>query len=150
MAQAVERNFLFKIADEFGTFGTGADEAHFALEHVPQLRKLVDAGLADDAAHLGDAGVGLHGPYGAVLFGVGTHGAEFVYGEVLSEQTDAALFVDEGARRFDADGDGGQEHDRRRADQQGQRGGKVQSPFHTAEGRFVPGTGGKSLYGRQR
>ena len=58
--------------------GPRADEAHPAAEHVPDLRQLVEAGLAQEAADLGDAvvvagrlaaaaDVGALGPHGAEL-----------------------------------------------------------------------------------
>lgn len=37
--------------------GARPDQAHVTHEHVPELGQLVQAGLADEAAELGDAGV---------------------------------------------------------------------------------------------
>ena len=102
MAQAVEGDFLLQFLDEFRAFRARSDEAHFPFEHVPQLGQFVDAGLADDFPHLGDARVGFHGPDSTVFLGVGTHGAEFVDGEILPEQAHATLPVNDGAGTTDA------------------------------------------------
>ena len=37
--------------------GSRADEAHVALQHAPELRQLVQAVLAQEAAERGDAGI---------------------------------------------------------------------------------------------
>ena len=134
MAQAVEGDFLLQFLDEFRAFRARSDEAHFPFEHVPQLGQFVDAGLADDFPHLGDARVGFHGPDSTVFLGVGTHGAEFVDGEILPEQAHATLPVNDGAGRFHTDGNGGEKHDGRCADQQAERGEQVESPFEAAQG----------------
>lgn len=46
----IPRNFLL---DD----GTGADEAHFAFEDVQELGQLIEAGLSEEGAALGDAGI---------------------------------------------------------------------------------------------
>ena len=71
----------------------GPDEAHVALEHVEQLRQLVEAGAAQDVADAGDPGVdgeleqragalvvGLHG--GQPGLGVDDHRAELEHPEL--------------------------------------------------------------------
>src|SRR5690349_8227197 len=47
---AVAVDALFEHAREVGPLGAGADKAHVALEHVQQLRQLVERGLAHEAA----------------------------------------------------------------------------------------------------
>ena len=37
--------------------GTGTDEAHFAFEDVQELGQLIEAGLSEEGAALGDAGI---------------------------------------------------------------------------------------------
>src|SRR5690606_6782408 len=61
-----------------------ADDRHVAAEDVPELRQLVDAGLAHEAADAGDAGVVLRGELGSGGFGIGPHGAELVDAEELA------------------------------------------------------------------
>ena len=43
-----------------GLDGTRADDAHLALEHVPELRNLVERGLTQKLADLGDARIIIH------------------------------------------------------------------------------------------
>lgn len=40
--------------DDFGQFGPGADEAHIAANHVPELGQLVDASAAEELTWPGD------------------------------------------------------------------------------------------------
>ena len=68
----------------------GANQAHIAAQHVKELRQLVDAGLADELAHLGDAGVVLHFKHQAVHFVLG-HQALFAF---LGIHIHAAQLVD--------------------------------------------------------
>src|SRR4029077_11550308 len=67
--------------------GARSDDAHFAAQHVDELRKLVDAVFADEPPDGCDARVASHLEDGALLFvvrdqlgfellGVGHHGAE--------------------------------------------------------------------------
>lgn len=94
--------------------GTRPDQAHVAHEHVPELGQLVQAGLADEAAELGDARVVLElergipfGPGRGVrleqvaqhLFGVGDHRAELEALELASATAHAGVLVDGGAAR---------------------------------------------------
>src|SRR5690349_2692768 len=50
LAVAVAVDALLEHAREVRPLGAGADEAHVALEHVQQLRQLVERGLAHEAA----------------------------------------------------------------------------------------------------
>ena len=54
-----------------------ADQRHVALEHVPQLRQLVDAGLAEEVADAGDPRVVLQLERRAVLLAALPTGACF-------------------------------------------------------------------------
>ena len=51
MPNRVERDLLGQHCDEFGALGTRADKAHFALQHVQELRQLVDAGASQEPAN---------------------------------------------------------------------------------------------------
>ena len=46
----------------------GTDNAHIALQDVPQLGQLIEAGLADKLAHTGNAGVVLDLEHGTIHF----------------------------------------------------------------------------------
>ena len=92
-------------------FGAGADERHGAAEDVVELRYLVEAHFAHEAAEGCDAWVVVFGECGACLLGVDVHGAEFVHLEGASEVAYAFLCVEDGARRGGFDDDGGDEVD---------------------------------------
>ena len=49
-------NMPGKGGDELGALGTGSHERHIPLEHIEELRQVVDAQLAEDRANPGDAG----------------------------------------------------------------------------------------------
>lgn len=88
----------------------GADDGHIALEDIDKLRHLVQAGLAQEPAHLGDAGVVLEllvlGPLLGVLGifqqlfqdlpGVPNHGAELDELERLAVEAHPGLGVEDG------------------------------------------------------
>ena len=89
----------------------GANQAHIAAQDIKELRQLVDAGLADELAHLGDAGVILHFKHQAVHFvlghqalfaflGIHIHAAQLVDVEHTAVQTDALLLKDQRAGAF--------------------------------------------------
>ena len=76
--------------NKLGLFRSGADQAHVALEHIPELRQFVQAGSADDFAH------GSH----PVIVGLGKsrsggffvpHAAQFPDAELAAVATDANL-----------------------------------------------------------
>src|SRR3546814_1310283 len=54
-----------------------ADDAHVATQHVPELRQLIQPGLADEAPDPGDPVVVFSSPTGhAIALGVGPHATE--------------------------------------------------------------------------
>lgn len=57
----IPRNFLL---DD----GTGTDEAHFAFEDVQELGQLIEAGLSEEGAALGDAGIVLQFEFSIPFF----------------------------------------------------------------------------------
>ena len=93
-------------------FGTGTHDGHGAFEHVVELRNLVEAHLAHEAAEGRDARVVVLGEGGTRLLGVDIHGAEFVHAEGSAVVADALLGVEDGARGGEADDEGGDEVDR--------------------------------------
>ena len=58
----VARDALGELRYELRTLGPRTDHAHLAVQHVEQLRQLIDPGLSDERADAGDAGVALLGP----------------------------------------------------------------------------------------
>ena len=102
--------------------GTRAHEAHVALEHVEELRQLVDAPAPQHASDLGHARVVLDledGPGGfvqglqlALLGGrVLLHGAELEAAERFLTHADAPVAEEHGARCGELDDQGAEEHD---------------------------------------
>ena len=104
---------LFVVAVLFHLAGkcrAGANDAHIALQDVPKLRQLVEAGLADKLAHAGNAGVILdleHRAVHLVLFQqivqfclcVGAHRAELVELKRLTISSNTLLRENRASRR---------------------------------------------------
>ncbi|MNL44766.1 hypothetical protein D3C87_1673620 [compost metagenome] len=93
--------------------GAGADDRQLPLEHVEQLRQLVDRGLADEPADAGHARV----PLGDQLGGprvqhVGPHRAELVDADQLIVEAVARLHEKHRPPALDLDGDGRHQHHR--------------------------------------
>src|SRR5690606_29308965 len=127
MAQLVVLDLLFQLGDELRAFRSRPDQAHVAAQHVPQLRQLVDAYLADEAPDAGDAIVFLARPArDTILFRIRAHAAELDQGKDAVAFADPVLPVQHrrARTRFDPDGQRGedqqrpqeQEHQRGRAD----------------------------------
>lgn len=114
----VVRNGRFEHFDENGPLGTGTDERHFAPQHVEQLGNFVNAGLANEVAHLGGTGVIFLRPLRPVGFGVGAHGAKFDDLKLNVVQPQPFLPVKQRPFGFEFDGQGRQEHHGRQGDQQ--------------------------------
>src|SRR5665647_2173701 len=91
-ALAVPRRLGDVPLDEVEAFGARADEAHLTIDDVDELRDLVDAEPAKEAAHGCDARVVLLGEHRAAgLFGILDHGAQLVHAERLHAPADALL-----------------------------------------------------------
>src|SRR5215213_30103 len=73
----VERDLFGELRHEMRALGPWANEAHLAFQDVPELRNLIDADLANDAADARRARVALAGPNRTVLLGVDSHRAKF-------------------------------------------------------------------------
>lgn len=90
--------------------GARTDDRQITLEHVEELRHLVDGALADELAHLCDAWVvidlALHLPLVKLLraqvlahiVGISQHAAELKHANHLSSPAHALLRVDRAAR----------------------------------------------------
>ena len=107
---------FLELVDKIAPLGPGAHEAHVVLEHVEELRQLVDARLADDPAHARNAGVVFGGPFGDARFRVLAHGAELDQLELPAVLAHPALEIKDRARRIEFDRQGGKQHDRRGKD----------------------------------
>src|SRR6218665_213809 len=116
--------------------GTGPHQAHLAPDHVEQLRQLVEAGDAQEAADRGNARVpgqlarrlpfpARHGVAGQIVrergFGVWNHGAELVAAERPASETDALMGEYDRSRPGHADRQR-DETDKREEEEQQQRG----------------------------
>lgn len=94
---------------------TRADNGQVALEHVEELRHLVDRALADEPTHLGDARVVvdlaldlplvelLRAQVPVHIVGVGDHAAQLKHADHPASPAHALLRVDRAARRLRAD-----------------------------------------------
>lgn len=95
--------------------GARADDRQITLEHVEELRHLIDGALSDELAHLGDARVvvdlaldlplvELHGAQVLVhIVGIGDHAAKLKHANHPASPAHALLRVDRAARRLRAD-----------------------------------------------
>src|SRR5688572_20401353 len=101
MALAVERDLPGQLLDEPRTFGPRPNQAHVATQNVPQLRNLVEPGLAHEAADRRNARVLVAGaPHRAgARLGVGAHRAELVNGERRAVEADALLVIEDRVAR---------------------------------------------------
>ena len=113
-------------------------------QHIEQLRQLVDADLADEAAHARHSIVVGGGPTRAtVLLGVDAHAAEFQHAKHPAAKTHARLAVEHGGADalFDLDGQHREGHDRQRHQQQRETCCQVESGFRVAPHDIAPEAG---------
>ena len=109
---------LGELLDEVRALGARTDEAHVAVEDVPDLRQFVEAGGADEGADARDARVVVGRELRAgVLLGVDAHRAELVDLVGLAEAAGADLAVEGRAAVFELDGDGDGHHERQGEDE---------------------------------
>ena len=84
---------------------TGADQAHLAAQHVPQLGQLVEAGGVHEPPEAGEARIVAHleqrpgafvlgHDFGQAGLGVDHHGAQLEHGEGLAVEPDSGLAED--------------------------------------------------------
>ena len=109
-----------------------ADQRQVALEHhVEELRQFVDAGLADEAADAGDARIVLGDALLHRMVGhVGAERAEFVDLNQFVVEAVTALLEEHRAAAVQLDGDGDQQHQRRRANKRNAADDFVEQIFH--------------------
>lgn len=90
---------------------TRTDYAHGPFENVEHLREFIEAGLAEDPAHLGNPLLGIaQFVRRGVLGGVGAHGAELVDVKMLLVEPHALLLEEHGALAVELDGDSDYKH----------------------------------------
>lgn len=136
--------------------GPGADDGHIALEDVNKLGHLVQAGLAEEPAHLGDAGVVLEllvlGPLPGVagilqhflqdVPGVPDHGAELDELEGLAVEAHPGLGVEDGLPvPVDKEGDLHNQHQRQQGDEADEAEDDVHQPLHRHVDHLLAGEG---------
>src|SRR6185312_2092331 len=83
-----------ELLDEDRTLGTRSDDRHVVSQHVEDLRQLVEAGSAQEAAQLGNARITLHGELRSVCFRIDAHGPELENVERLSVPPEADLAIE--------------------------------------------------------
>ena len=107
-----------ELLDEVRALGARADEAHVAVEDIPDLRQFVEAGGADEGADARDARVVVGRELRAREFlGVDAHRAELVDLVGPAEAAGADLAVEGWAAVFELDGDGDGHHERQGEDE---------------------------------
>lgn len=136
--------------------GPGADDGHIALEDVNKLGHLVQAGLAEEPAHLGDTGVVLKllvlGPLLGVAWilqhflqdlpGVPDHGAELDELEGLAVEAHPGLGVEDGLPvPVDKEGDLHDQHQRQQGDEADEAEDDVHQPLHRHVDHLLAGEG---------
>src|SRR3546814_18492153 len=92
MPQLVIADALVETVHELRPLRSWADDAHVATQHVPELRQLIQPGLADEAPDPGDPVVVFSSPTGhAIALGVGPHATELDDPDELAVFTAAIL-----------------------------------------------------------
>src|SRR5262249_28331663 len=92
VALVVHRHRGEELVDEDAALGPRSDEAHVALDHVPQLRELVEAPAPEPAADRRDARLALRRPDRTpFLLGADDHPAALPRPERAPVQADALL-----------------------------------------------------------
>src|ERR1051325_1509804 len=114
MSLLIKRNLLGELGHEVRPFRTWSNKAHLAFQDVPELRDLVDANFANDAADAGRARVAFAGPNRTILFGVNSHRAKLSQYKRATVFSDSFLFVKDRTTRFELDQHRRDQHDRQR------------------------------------
>src|ERR671918_1350299 len=114
MSLFVKRNFFRKLGHEVRSLGSWSNKAHLAFQDVPELRNLIHANLADDAADASSACVAFTCPNRSVLFGVSSHRTKFCKHKRATVLSDSVLLVKNRSARFQLDEQRSHEHNRQR------------------------------------
>jgi hypothetical protein len=122
--------FTSKLTDEFRALRPRSDEAHFAAQNIPELRKFVQAKPPQVMANPCASRISGHGPNGAeVAFRVLVHRSEFDNHELPPVEPHSGLAVQHGPAACEAYGNRNQEEQRREQDQSGNGYGDVDAAF---------------------
>ena len=104
VAEHVVGDFVFELVNKGRSLGTRADQRHLALEHIPQLRQLVDRPLAQESTDGGAAGITADRPHRAGgRFGVHPHRAELPDHERFAVEPHTLLAVENRATIIEPD-----------------------------------------------
>src|SRR5215470_14783246 len=95
MSLLVVGDLLRQLRDKVWPFRPWANETHFTLEDVPELRNLVYPDLANDAAHPGGPVITFTGPHWSRFLGINSHGAKLRQHKMAAVFADAFLFVED-------------------------------------------------------
>src|ERR1700752_716062 len=139
----VIRDFFGQLRDEVWTLRARADKVHLAFQDVPELRNLVDANLASDAAEAGGAMVAFSRPEWSFLFRVNSHRAKLRQGERAAVFAAAFLLVKDRTTRFEFDQNRGDDDDRQREDRADQSGQPVHGGARESGESLLPSRAGK-------
>lgn len=112
VAPLIKGDLALKLLYKLDLFGTGTDDAHVALQNIPQLRQLVQAEAAQDTAHGSDTIIIVAGKLGAISLCVNPHGAKFHDAKRASALPDTVLPKQDGTGRADTDQEGRHEAQR--------------------------------------
>src|SRR5262245_225805 len=95
-----------EFTDEFWPFGTRTDETHSAIEHVKELRNLIDATITQKPSDPGHALI-LRASQHRTSFLLGSihHGTELIQGKLVSSLSDTLLTVQHWTERSQLDQD---------------------------------------------
>src|SRR5262249_30855878 len=139
MAHAVERDLMGELLDEARPLRPRANEAHLALQHVDELRQLVNPRAAEKPPDAGHARVVDRGPFRlAVRLRLADHAAELQQPELLTPRADALLAVDDWGPALERDCQRGDHHDRRRKREEHERNEQIEQPFDGAARPVLP------------
>jgi len=96
--QMVIRVFVRKLAGELGALRPRPHKTHITPEHVPELRKLIQARTAEVITNARASRITRHRPNRSkVAFRLFAHRSEFDHGELPAFETDPCLTVKDGA-----------------------------------------------------
>src|SRR5919106_1044971 len=147
MALFVIRNLLGQLRHEVRALGTWSDEVHVAFEDVPELRNLVYANLADDAADASGAVVTLRSPDRALFFCIDVHRTKLHQHKRPPILANAFLLVKNRATRLELDEYRGHDDDRQREKEPNQRCETVNHDTSERREFFVPARPGEDQPG---
>ncbi len=104
MASIVMRDLVLKVPNQLRTFRARSDQAHFAFEHIPELRGFVDVPLPHKCANSKPARIIFLGPADfPIFFRIEAHTANLQHIESLAIPAEPSLAVQDRTWRFEID-----------------------------------------------